>query len=218
MAGLNVLVAGGDDFGYHDFGVIGEAFYSFLEKTGYHVTLSRDCSVFLADNIRNFDVIICYMNKKVLQKEEEEGLLDSIIGSPWGNTGKPKGFIGIHTAACAFPGSEAYHRMLGCRFLIHPEMGDELQIKVKKREHPVMKNIDNFTIIDELYLLEVYPPFTTLLSCYYNNFEQPLGWVKPYGLGRVFYLGLGHGVEQIGNPNFKKIIVNAIDWSVKHQI
>lgn len=212
---MNILVVGGDDYGFHDFRNIGDVFYSFLNKAGYHVTITEDCNAFLARNIKEFDAVVCYMNKKNLKKDQEKGLIDSIIGSPWGKTGKPKGFIGIHTAACSFPGSGTFHRMLGCRFLIHPEMGEELHIKVKNPAHPVMQGIADFHIIDELYLLELYLPFEILLSCRYRGFEHPVAWVKPYGLGRVFYTALGHGTTQLNNDHFQKMIINAINWSVE---
>ena len=216
MVGIKVLVVGGDDHGYHDFTIIGKTFQSFLEKAGFNVTITWDCSCFLPEIVHKYDVLVCYINRIKIKKEEKQGLLDSIIGSHQGDTGKPKGFIGIHTAACSFPGSIAYQRMLGGRFLAHPKMEQELAIKVIKPEHPVMHGISDFKIVDELYLLEQFPPFEILLSCSYNGFEHPVAWVKPYGLGRVFYTSLGHGIEQLTNVNFTKMIINAVKWSVNN--
>lgn len=213
MVGMNILVVGGDDYGYHDFGILGDILLSFLSKAGFQVTLTEDCSAFCEKEIKNYDVIVCYMNRKNIRRSQEQGLLNSIIGSPRSNTGKPKGFVGIHTAACSFPKSGAYYRMLGCKFLVHPKMREELHIEVKNHKHPVMQGITHFTILDELYLLELYPPFETLLSCVYRGFEHPVAWVKPYGMGRVFYTIIGHGKEQLNNIYFQKMIVNAIKWS-----
>jgi type 1 glutamine amidotransferase len=199
MVGLKILVVGGDDEGYHDFTVIGKVF----------------CSCFHPENLKEYDVVVCYMSRKEVPEHLEKGLLGSIIGSPWGATGKPKGFIGIHTGGYSFPESAAYHNMVGARFLTHPEMGEDLLIKVTDPDHPVMKGITSFTIVDELYLMEMYPPFHVLLSCHYRGFERPIAWVKPYGLGRVFYTSLGHGQEQVRNESFVKMIVNAVKWSVE---
>jgi uncharacterized protein len=213
MVETRILLAGGDDEGYHDFQVIGDVFFSFLTGAGFQVTLTEDCQSFCKETIKNYDVVVFYMNKKQMKKNQEQGLLNSIIGSPWGDTGKPKGFVGIHTAACSVPGSMDFRRMLGCRFLVHPEMGEELHIHVKNPGHPVMQGVEDFSIIDELYMLELYPPFELLLSCRYKGFEHPVAWAKPYGLGRVFYISLGHGVEQISHEYYKKMIINAVIWS-----
>ena len=63
MVGLNIIVVGGDDYGYHDFSVIGKVFHSFLYKAGFHVEITGDCSAFLPENIKKYDVIVCYMNR-----------------------------------------------------------------------------------------------------------------------------------------------------------
>ncbi len=38
---------------------------------------------------------------------------------------------------------------------------------------------------------------------------------KPYGHGRVCYLALGHDKVQTENPNFQKLVVNAVRWAKK---
>jgi type 1 glutamine amidotransferase len=213
MVKQRVLVMGGDETGYHDFKVLGRVFASFLADTGFSVTLSEDLDLFLPENIKRFDVVVCYLNKASINKNQEQGLLRGIIGAPGESTGQPKGFVGIHMASCAFENSEAYHKMIGCRLLAHPEMGKPYSFNIKEPRHPVMADMKNFSLVDELYMLEVYPPFETLITCEFNGFTLPVAWVKPYGLGRVFYTALGHGREQLTNEYFQKLIINAAGWS-----
>jgi uncharacterized protein len=214
MEKREVLIVGGDDYGYHDFDRIGGIFSSFLHDAGFHVDVTDDCSCFSTDKFKEYDVVICYMNRKELPDEQAQGLLDGILGNPWSQSHTLKGFIGIHTASCSFPGSFAYRTMLGARFLAHPEMGDELTMNVKAPDHPIMKGIGDFTIVDELYLMEHYPPYEVLLTCDYQGFERPIAWVKPYGLGRVFYLSLGHGEEQLCNDAVSGMIINGVSWVI----
>jgi len=209
----NVLVMGGDETGYHDFRVLGPIFKSLLTDAGFSVTLSEDLNMFLPKYIKSFDVIVCYMNKAKINKKQEQGLLQSIIGSPWGSTGKPKGFVGIHIACCAFADSPAYHNMIGCKLLTHPEMGEQYTYKINVPHHPVMAGMKDFSLLDELYLLELYPPFETLITCEFQGFTHPTTWVKPYGLGRIFYTSLAHGSEQLTDKFFQKMIINAVKWS-----
>jgi uncharacterized protein len=213
---LNLLVMGGVEREYHDFSIMGPIYDSFLSSAGFDVTLSEDKDLFLPENIKNFDVIICYTTHGSLTKEQSGGLLNSIIGSFWENTGKPKGFLGIHGASCSFENNETYLRMLGGHFLTHPELGPEYLFHVEKAGHPIMKGISDFSMVDELYLQEIYPPMETLITCDFEGFSRPVAWVKSYGLGRVSSLSLGHGVEQTENPIFQKIIINAVNWCAKH--
>jgi type 1 glutamine amidotransferase len=214
MVKAKVLLIGGDEMGYHDFKLLGTVLETFLTAAGFSVTQSCNLNMFLPSHIKDFDAIVCYLNKEKINKKQEQGLLQGIIGSPAGNTGRPKGFVGIHIAVCTFLHSDAYHKMLGARLLTHPEMGEEYTFEVSNPRHPVMSGIKDFALVDEFYLLELYPPFETVLSCDFRGFTHPVAWVKPYGLGRVFYTSIGHGQDQLTNPFFQKMIINAVNWSV----
>lgn len=215
MEKIKVLVIGGKEKEFHDFVIMGPIFQNFLEEAGFEVTLSEDLNMFLPKNIAKFDVILCYTTGQTLKPDQEAGLLNAIIGSPWGHTGKSKGFIGVHCASCSFLNSQAYLQMLGGKFLTHPPIGELYNFKIVNQDHPIMKEITDFSMIDELYLLETYSPFETLITCDFQGFIRPVAWAKPYGLGRVFYTALGHGEEQTKNQIFQKMIINAISWSTQ---
>lgn len=208
-----ILLIGGGNKKLHDFSVMGPIFKEFLEKIGMDVTLTEDLDMFLPKKISKFHVILCYTMGRELNPEQEKGLLDAIIGAPWGNTGDPKGFVGVHCASSSFLNSQNYLRMLGCKFLTHPPLGEIYDFKITNPNHSIMKGIKNFSLKDELYLFETYPPFDLLMTSECLGFSRPISWVKPYGLGRVFYTALGHGEEQIKNKIFQRIIINAIYWT-----
>ncbi len=212
---MEVLLIGGGNKKLHDFSVTGPILKDFLEEFSMKITLTEDLDMFLPNEIRKFDVILCYTMGRELNSEQEKGLLNAIVGAPWGDTGEPKGFVGVHCASSSFLNSQNYLRMLGGKFLTHPPLGEIYDFKVTKPEHPVMEGITDFSLKDELYLFETYPPFDLLITSDYNGFLRPITWVKSYGLGRVFYTALGHGEEQIKNNTFQRIIINAIYWTAQ---
>lgn len=213
MNELEVLVIGGENKKLHDFSVMGPIFKEFLKKFNMKITLTEDLDMFLPKKIRKFHVILCYTMGRELNSEQEKGLLDAIIGAPWGDTGDPKGFVGVHCASSSFLNSQNYLRMLGGKFLTHPPLEEIYDFKIANPNHPIMEGIKNFSLKDELYLFETYPPFDLLMTSEYKEFSRPITWVKSYGLGRVFYTALGHGEEQIKNKIFQRIIINAIYWT-----
>ncbi|MFX0126055.1 MAG: ThuA domain-containing protein [Candidatus Hodarchaeota archaeon] len=212
MSNVKILVVGGSETEIHNFSIMRVIFRDFLEAVGFKVALTEDLDFFLPQNIKEFQAIICYTTGRELSSEQEKGLLNAIIGSPWGETGEPKVFIGVHGASCSFQNSQEYLKMLGARFLTHPPLGEEYNFKVIKPDHPIMREISDFSLKDELYLMEIYPPFETLVTCDYKGFPRPIAWVKSYGLGYVFYTALGHGEEQLKNHIFQKMIINALNW------
>jgi type 1 glutamine amidotransferase len=205
------LLMGGDDSTYHDFQRLLPIIRGYLTDLELDVTVTEDPDMFLSDNVRDFHLVVCYTFGHTLNPAQEEGLLDAIKGDPWDEAAKTRGFVGIHGAACSFLNSEAYLRMLGGRFLVHPPMG-RLKLEVSDLTHPVMSGVEDFSIEDELYLVEPTSSFNPLLTCDYAGFKRPVVWVKPFGLGKIIYIGLGHAENQLRHRSFQQILQNATSW------
>lgn len=211
---INILYLTGGDDKYHPFDQYSQVIEAFLIKAGCKVTVTRDHDYLLPGTVKDYDVIISLTTNFYLQKEHEDSLLKAIIGNPWGNTGKPKGFIGLHSATISYLNSPAFTQMIGAKLLTHPPLGS-FHYQVANREHPVMQGVEDFTIESELYLMETYPPFEVLLTSEHLGFTRPIAWVKPYGKGRIFYCSIGHQPEEFQNDSVQKMIINAVKWSVK---
>jgi len=204
-APIKVLVMGGHTQGFHQFAIMGPIYNDFLTKAGFEVVTTEDRDAFTKDRLAPFDVIVVYTTGEDLNEEQRSGLLGGIIGG--------KGFVGVHSAADSFKNTTGYIPMVGGRFLTHPPGTIELVFNVKNRRHPVMEGIPDFTMAEELYLMETSGHFELLMSTWYKDFERPITWVKPYGNGRVVYTALGHGEAQTRDPNFQRLMVNAVRWA-----
>lgn len=211
MKDFQVLLVGGDDPTYHDFSRLIPILEETLSERGLQVTASYALDEFLPDRIQKYDLIVCYTFGHHLTADQEMGLLAAVRGDPWNERARTKGFLGLHGASSSFLNSESYLRMLGGRFLVHPPL-QPLQVEITQPDHPLMRGISDFTITDELYLIESYTPFQPLAICEYQGHRRPVAWAKPYGLGKVAYLGLGHGEVQLRHASFQGILLNAVDW------
>ena len=202
---IKVLVIGGHTEGFHQFKLMRPIYKKFLGKAGFNVTLTEDWDNLKPEAIKPYDVIIGYTTGENLTDEQRQGLMNGIVSG--------KGFVGIHSAADSFKETPGYINMVGGKFLTHPAQIKH-RFKVLKKSHPIMKGVKDFTMVEELYLMETYGHFDLLMSAKYKGIERPIAWVKGYGHGRVFYLALGHGEEQTSNPNFQKLMVNGVRWAV----
>jgi len=214
MNNPQILLMGGEDPTYHNFEQLLPLIGNLLQDHSLDVTISTNPDQFLPGNIKSYHLILCYPFGHELTPAQEKGLLSAVRGDPRDNPPRTKGFLGLHGASCSFLNSEDYLRMLGGKFLAHPPLG-ELKVKIKHPEHPVMKGIRDFSIEDELYLVERYNPFQTLAGVDYRGFFRPVAWAKPYGLGRVVYLSLGHGSEQLLHNTVQQILINAVRWILR---
>jgi type 1 glutamine amidotransferase len=100
--------------------------------------------------------------------------------------------------------NEPFMELLGSQFLSHPPIAP-YQVQVTEPGHPLVSNLDPFTVDDELYLCVHHGEQTTLLHTewcgvtesftsdqWQDDAQRPCMYLRPYGKGEVLYLTLGH--------------------------
>jgi type 1 glutamine amidotransferase len=93
---------------------------------------------------------------------------------------------------------------LGSQFVAHPPIAP-YRVEISQPGHALVAGIEPFDANDELYLMELHPPFETLLHTRWTGeakgFVQrdwtrddprPVMYLKRVGNGEVLYLTLGH--------------------------
>ena len=92
-----------------------------------------------------------------------------------------------------------------------------IPVKVENTNHPVTNGISDFEIFDEVYGdVEILPTVKPLLSTIHPKSMRYLAWVNHYGKSDVLYIQPGHGATGFSNPNYRKLIQQAIEWSARH--
>jgi Trehalose utilisation len=131
--------------------------------------------------------------------------------------------------------------LLGSRFLTHPPVHEYTVRPVA--EHPITRGIGPFSVRDELYCSQLYPPLEVLLATDFSGdcpaFEEPpppdpvrpVLYLKRTGLGAVCYLTLGHCRGLVDTlelphippsvdhgswqaPEFRLLVARCLEWAV----
>lgn len=199
-----ILVLGGSSKLFHNLSKLGSIFQNFLTKEGYIVKITEDMNHLLPENINTYQVIIDYTTHQIITKSQAKSIQTGIKENSIL-------YLGVHGATTSYNESKEMLKMIGARFVKHPPIR-KIKVIVENVDHPILEKITDFTIRDELYLQEYFPPFQTLLSTKFNGQTVPISWIKPYGKGTVFYLALGHGRDQLKNKNIQQIIKNVIKF------
>ena len=118
--------------------------------------------------------------------------------------GAGMGLAGCHGGMCdAFRQDTEWQFMTGGQWVSHPG-GDGVQytVNICKGSSPIVEGLEDFQVCSEHYYLHTDPAVevlaTTRFPCvsYYHlsnkPVDMPVAWTKFWGLGRVFYLSLGH--------------------------
>ena len=94
----------------------------------------------------------------------------------------------------------------------------EFRVDVKDETHPIVEGVESFTTTDELYFnLLMRPDMHLIMTADEERFGQTvaepmLGTHYVYD-ARCVYFALGHDVPSCKPPEFRKIIVQSIEWA-----
>jgi uncharacterized protein len=141
---------------------------------------------------------------------------------------KGTSMIFLHHALVSYQKWPEFIKMVGGQYHTRPVVvnGDTLKasyehdvnipVKVEDKKHPVTRGINDFEILDEVYGgAEILPQVKPLLSTTHPKSMRYLAWINHYGNSDVIYIQLGHGPSGYSNPNYRKLIQQAIEWSAK---
>jgi len=138
------------------------------------------------------------------------------------------GLVVLHHSLCGYSDWYEYHRMIGGRFVRNDgtviegvarprstwRYGETLNITVVDPTHPIVQGIDNFTVVDEAYgNIYVNPDVHVLLTTDNPHSTKEVAWTWNYGNSRVFVTLLGHDDRVFSDPNYRRLIQQAIRWA-----
>jgi hypothetical protein len=164
-----------------------------------------------------------------------------------------KGVVALHHAVAGWPTWDLYGDLLGGRFLYKPQRLRGVdrpdsgyrhevthEVYASAPGHPVLEGIpESFTLIDELYLFEVFEAEVTPLLRSRHAFVRDgfysaaaavagrmhsnegwthapgsdyVAWVKTARRSPLVYLQFGDGPQTYGDANFQRLVSNAIRW------
>jgi uncharacterized protein len=122
------------------------------------------------------------------------------------------GIVVVHAGLSVQSRSELAE-MIGARFTGHPAQQDLLLSPVA--EHPIVNDVEAFTIHDEPYMFETSGLAERLVFLEYalDGRQYAAGWLRDYGLGRVVFLMPGHAADSFEHPTYRRLLRNAAEWA-----
>ena len=115
-----------------------------------------------------------------------------------------------------------YEEVTGGRYLLAPDGAlkastyqHDVPMQVHATgKHPITEGLGEFPIVDEVYNFMWRSPKTkVLLEADKPEGEKAVAWIGPGERSHVVVIQLGHGREAHENPNYRKLVRNAILWS-----
>lgn len=170
--------------------------------------------------VNKYDVFVFYDLFDVISAAQQEAYITLLK--------KGSSMIFLHHSLVSYQSWPEFVKIVGGQYHTDPvvvngdtlkanyEHGVNIPVKVEDKKHPVTKGIRDFEVVDEVYSdVEILPNVEPLLSTTHPKSMRYLAWINHYGNSDVICIQLGHGPSCYSNPNFRKLVQQALEWSAK---
>ncbi|MEM7656695.1 MAG: ThuA domain-containing protein [Bacteroidota bacterium] len=186
-------------------------------KHGFSVDTTEDASVFVEDQLKNYNVLIFLNTTGDVLNDAQQLEMNRFIQAGGG-------YVGIHAAADTEYEWEWYGKLVGAYFNGHPNDPNvrEASIDRLNAEHISTEHLpDRWTRTDEWYNFKaIQPDLQVLLNLDETSYEggtngdnHPIAWYHDFDGGRAWYTGLGHTIETFTEPDFLTHLWGGIQYA-----
>ena len=167
-----------------------------------------------SEHMAAYPVTILTKSDNVSSNDQAGWMADTVQAAFRDYVNKGNGLLAIHSGTAEYAQKPVLRRLLGGVFTHHPE---QCPVTVIPRPgHPLSVGSHPFTLKDEHYFMALDDPqadvFVTTRSV---NGEQPGGWRRIEGNGRVAVLTPGHHLEIWLCLSFQTLLLNCLRWCSK---
>jgi type 1 glutamine amidotransferase len=212
-----LIISGGHGFKHRPFYDV----FSAINSITYDSLVQPEANALIASpEVNKYDVLVFYDLFELITPEQKEAYIRLLK--------KGTAMIFLHHALVSYQNWPDFIKIVGAQYHTHPVLvnGDSLKanydhdvtipVKVEDKNHPVTRGISDFEIVEEVYSdVEILPQVKPLLSTTHPKSMRYLAWINHYANSDVIGIQLGHGPTAFSNPNFRKLIQQAIEWSAK---
>jgi type 1 glutamine amidotransferase len=199
-----------------------------LSQQGFQFDIISNANDFLPEKLSQYPVVLLCKCDEVSKEDRQPWKTEAVQRSFVDYVEGGRGLIAVHSATVTGKNTETLDKLIGCRFITHPNACPVTVQPVKP--HPVTEGVGIFCETDEHYHIEIissdadvllasYAPAQGEESKYqedpYHNTPAAIcaaGYVRTQGRGRVCVLTPGHNLEVWHNAQFQKLLTNALNW------
>jgi hypothetical protein len=174
-----------------------------------------------ADAAEKYDVVVAYDMHQEITEDAKANFLARLKDG--------KGLVVMHHAIASYQAWPEYEKIIGAKYYLAKtnvngvekarsvyQHDVQIAVRVADRSHPITAGIQDFVIHDETYkLFDVAPEVHPLLTTTEPLSNDVIAWCKTYGSSRVVYIQCGHDHYAYENPNFQRLLRQAIQWAAK---
>lgn len=203
---------------YHNSEILGKALDHLPNRKHYELFLHSEQEGFPRQAVERADILILSRMDRLKPEESDELWLSELDERFIFNfVEQGRSLLALHAGLASCSPNKPLHLLLRGRFLYHPPLHPAVQYIVHGPPRKVTSGVDNFTVEDEQYFIELEAGNTNvlLLSRTPEHGESPAGWAHGLGAGRVCVLVPGHTETALLHPMMQRLLQNALAWCLR---
>jgi len=184
---------------------------SALQDKGFTFDSIEDARDWSAERMAAYRLVILTKSNNISSSDQSGWMTDEAQSAFVDHVNKGNGLLAIHSGTAEYHEMPALRNLLGGVFAHHPE---QCAITIKPQaSHPLTTGISPFTVKDEHYFMSMYDPHVDVfMTTHSEHGEQPAGWRRTEGAGRVAVLTPGHNLEVWLHPSYQALLLNIMQW------
>ena len=153
-----------------------------------------------------FDAVALYIGGGEITPEVERGLTGYVRGGG--------GLLAVHGANAGLGQYDDYIELIGTEFIQHDPLAP-FEVTTEDGFDDILPRLNKqFRIVDECYQMKVRTdaPLRYFQYGAWRLQKYPLGYVRDYGDGKVFYTALGHDDRAFGHSDFQDQLLKGLRY------
>jgi type 1 glutamine amidotransferase len=198
--------------------------YLYDKSGGFEVEITEAPDTLSINDLVRFDVVVSnwssFPDSSYRWPGETEEALENFIKSGGG-------FVSIHAATTAFNQWAEFKEMTTGAWVKDTWHGkiSPTQVSITDHDHPVTAGMENFVMLEELWVhAELNPSFEVLATALNEDLKgkalpsQPVLTAREYGAGRIVHTALGHDARIMRNTGFETLLLRGTEWAATGKV
>lgn len=182
-----------------------------LADSGLNFDFLENADEWLLENLSAYPLVILAKANDASPENLEGWMTESVQVALAEYVRTGNSLLAIHAGSAGYENAPILRALLGGVFLHHPE---QCRVTVVPQAgHALTDGVAPFTITDEHYFMSLDDSSAQVfLYTQSEHGQQPGGWRRSEGSGRVAVLTPGHNLEVWLHPSFQALLHNSIRW------
>ncbi|GAB4495130.1 MAG: ThuA domain-containing protein [Anaerolineales bacterium] len=182
-----------------------------LEGGGFQFNWLEDARQWSAARMGESPLVVLAKSNNISSTDETAWMTDETQSAFVDYVRRGNGLLAIHSGTAGYLETPLLRSLLGGVFVHHPE---QCLVHIEPvNSHPLTAGVEAFAAQDEHYFMSMSDPGVDIfLTSRSAHGEQPAGWRRQEGQGRVAVLTPGHTLEAWLHPSFQTLLLNSLRW------